>query len=243
MGAQRSHPLTIDDRRTVYADEQLRVEEFLEPLHRATQHVRIAVGVHAHVVAGGIDPFDRIDIYVRDFARVPDRQSIRERVPRVRCFGNRPLKGQLPARELADELQQLGAVLRGEFLVAGQARALDGFAEALVVDRLQQVVECIGIECLQRELVVGRNENNDGHVAAGESSQNLEAVDAWHLHVQENDIRQGLANGVDRLAAVPALATDLDVVEPLQTDLEPSPGEFLVVNDQRFQHLLYRTVC
>ena len=45
-------------------------------------------------------------------------------------------------------------------------------------------------------------------------------------------------HGLDRLAAVPALTTDIDVVELLQANLQAATREFFVVNDQGFQHLL-----
>ena len=128
----------------------------------------------------------------------------------------------------------------GQFFVASLASPLDRLPEAIVVDRFQQIVERIGVESLERELIIGGYEDHDRHVAARESLQHIEAVDSGHLYVQEDNVRRLRPNRVDCLAAVPAFSTNLYVVELLQPNLQTASRQFLIVNDQRFEHGLSR---
>lgn len=54
--------MPVDDRRTVNPYKHFGVQQFLEALHRPAQNESFAVCVHAHIVTGGIDPVDRIDV-------------------------------------------------------------------------------------------------------------------------------------------------------------------------------------
>ena len=128
-------------------------------------------------------------------------------------FGDGTLERQFATREFADEFQQLGPVTAGEFLVSRLARTLDGLAKPVVIDGLQEVVECVRFERLERKFIVGGDENDDRHIAARQSPQDLEAVDARHLHVEEHNVRRCRPHCVDGFAAVPAFTADLDVVE------------------------------
>ena len=85
-------------------------------------------------------------------------------------------------------------ILRALF-TAMPAGTFDRLPQAVVVDRFQQVVEGIRIKRPERKLVVGRDENNLGHVAARQATQYLETIHPRHLHVQEHEIRRLLANG------------------------------------------------
>ncbi len=60
--------------------------------------------------------------------------------------------------------------------------------EALVDERLQQVVEGVGVECLDRIAVEGRDENDHRHAGLRNAAQHLETVDARHLDVEEHQV-------------------------------------------------------
>ena len=54
--------------------EPSRIETFFQLMHRAAQHMRFFGGVHAHVVAGGIDPLYRSHVDTHDAMTVTDRK-------------------------------------------------------------------------------------------------------------------------------------------------------------------------
>src|SRR3546814_20000647 len=71
--------IEVDDAAPVDALETARVEPFLQVLHRLAQDERIVAGIDEHIVAGGIDLLDRVDIDAEDLAPVlEDRKSVVE---------------------------------------------------------------------------------------------------------------------------------------------------------------------
>ncbi len=62
-------------------------------------------------------------------------------------------------------------------------------------------------------------------------SSNLEAVELWHLDVEQDQIRPMLGDGLDRLEAVRALRQDLHIGVWGEAVSESYAGELLVVDD------------
>ena len=199
--------------------------------------------MHAHVVARSVYPIDGVNWHIDCLAAVANSEALGKGAPRCHGFRDSALERQLATGKFADEFQQLGPVLEGELFVARLASALDGLCKPLVVDRFQQVIQRIRFEGFQREFVVGRNENDDRHVAAGQTAQHLETVDARHLYVEKDNVGRLFTYGVDRLAAIAALAADFHVIKLLQPDLQTAPRQWFIVNDQCFQHRRSRREC
>ena len=85
--------------------------------------------------------------------------------------------------------------------------------EALVDERLQQVVERMGVEGVDRVAVEGGDEYDHRHARLRDAAQHLEAVDARHLDVEEHEVRRVGGDGLDGLAAIGALRDDLEILE------------------------------
>ena len=111
------------------------------------------------------------------------------------------------------------------------AHPVERAGKPLLVDGLQQVVERARLEGVDREAVEGRHEHDHRHAFLRHARQHVEPRQTRHLDVEEHQVRRVLVDRGERLAAVCALRDDLDVWRLLQADLEASPGELLVVDD------------
>jgi hypothetical protein len=180
----------VDDRRTVDALEIGGIEPFLELLHRRPHHVRAPLGVHAHVVAGGIHPLDRGDRQADGLASEPDRQHLRETArDAFGAAGEQFLGVELPgAGDACQQRDELFTVLDGLALRKLVAYVRHGALEPLVHQRLQQVIERMRVECLDRITVECRDEHHHRHAGLWNPAQHLEAVHARHLDVEEHQV-------------------------------------------------------
>ena len=242
MRAHRRDTLPIDYGGTVDANEYCRVEQFLEVFHRAAQHVRFAVGMHAHVVAGRVNPVDGVHVDQVSFGSIANHETLRPHlvlIARGEGFFNR----HLTAGQLTDQLQQLVAMLVGQLFDAVASGAVDGIAQSLIVDRLQQVVEGIGLEGPQCKLVVSGDEDDFRHIATGQSSQHIEAVHARHLDIQEHEVGRVFTNGRQRLTSITGIPANLDAIDICEAQFESPSRQFLVVDDQRPKHPVPRMEC
>jgi hypothetical protein len=237
MRAQLPHTRNIHDRRTMDALEPSRIELAFELAHRRAQHVRVLARVHAHVVAGGVDPEDVVHRHAQDAARVLDREPVVGRTSAGAVgVGERFVEREVrPARHRAEQPQQPPAVLVGVARRELVAHAIERDIEPRILDGLQEVVERVRFERLQCVLVVRRDEHGQRHLRRGQGLQELEAVDTRHLHVEEHDVGLMLGDREERLASVAGLADDLDVGMAREPERQTAPGEGFVVNDQRTQ--------
>ena len=71
-----------------------------------------------------------------------------------------------------------------------------------------------------------------GRSCGVQAREHAEAVEARHLHVEQDQVGLLLGDRLDRLEAVAALADDLDVRLVLQPVAHPLAGQRLVVHDQ-----------
>src|SRR5207237_1465480 len=64
--------IEVDDGRAMDTLETARVEPLFQILHGLAQDQGVVPGLDAHVIASGINPFDRVDIYPENLALVLD---------------------------------------------------------------------------------------------------------------------------------------------------------------------------
>ena len=113
--------------------------------------------------------------------------------------------------EILDEREQPPAEVARFLLLDVVPRAAERLAEAIAVERLQQIVERAHLERPERVLVVSRDEDDHAASSRRRSPLNdLEAVGAGHLDVEEDEIGLKLLDGGDGFEAVAALAEELD---------------------------------
>src|SRR2546429_181154 len=143
--------LEVHDGRPVDPDEAGRVELTLEVLHRLAQQVPGLTDVDAHVVPLRVYPVDFAHGQERHLSARLDEQSIE--VPRA--SGPRRLPGAEERRQLLGQLPQTAVA---HLLL----RALQRLSEALVGERLEEIVDGVHIEGAQRVLIEGRHEHDGG---------------------------------------------------------------------------------
>jgi hypothetical protein len=114
-------------------------------------------------------------------------------------------------------------------------RSFEREREALLSDRLQQVVHCRNLERTDRVFVVCRDENHGRHPVCPNSVNDGEAVNARHLDVEQDEVRLRVANGGDRFAAIPSLRDRLDAGVPAEEQLQPVTRQRLVVHHENLQ--------
>ncbi len=113
-----------------------------------------------------------------------------------------------------------------------RANPIEGGGKARVVHGLEQVVERVGLESVDRIAVERGHEHDHRHALLRHLRDHFEPRQARHLDVEEHEVRGFLGDGGDRFAAVGALAHDGDVGRVLQAQLEAAPRQGFVVHDQ-----------
>ena len=86
----RHHARDVDQGRAVHAREMPRIEPVLELAHGGAQHVGLAVGVDAHVVAGGIDPADAVQVHAHGAAAEGEARTFQRLTGEPFGEGRRP---------------------------------------------------------------------------------------------------------------------------------------------------------
>ena len=118
---------------------------------------------------------------------------------------------------------------------AGRAfDALDHLPEALVGERLEQVVERVNFEGAQRVLVVRGDEDDDRR--AVEQLQHFEAVELRHLDVEQEEVGIVLGDCLHRFESVRALGDDLAVLIRGQEFAQQLARRQFVVDDYGADH-------
>ena len=119
------------------------------------------------------------------------------------------------------------------------ARALDRLLQALRLDRLQQVVDRVHLERLDRVLVERGHEDDVAcQLPLDQPARHLEARQPGHLHVQEHHVGLQALDGSQRLEAVGRLPHHLDVAELAEQEAQLVARQLFVVDDDRSQRLM-----
>jgi hypothetical protein len=147
----------VDDGGAVRAPEGLRVELFFKLLHAEAQQVRAAADVELDVVVVGLDP-----VNVRGVDEDDPAAGLHHEAREVAALsgGRRSRRLFFSARVAAQE----GAKALGQsprlFHLDVRLGARERLPEPVVVERLQEVVERVHLERLERVGVVGGDEDD-----------------------------------------------------------------------------------
>src|SRR5437016_811333 len=133
--------------------------------------------------------------------------------------------------QLADELlEPLGGTgLRLDFL----ASALDGFRNARLIERLQNIIDGIHVKSLDGVVIECRRKHDmrNLHFAFDEFLQDTKAVQTGHLDVEEYEVGGMLLDEIDGVDPVAALADDVDFGKTLEQVGQFFAGGLFVVDD------------
>ena len=147
---------------------------------------------------------------------------------------------RLIAAQVLDQGQQAAPQIAALIALDLFARALQRVGEPLAVERFEQVVERADLECAQRVLIVGGDEDDQRHALAADRFDHFEAVHLRHLNIEEDEIRLVIDDGGHGFFSVAALRDDLDIAFTGQQRGKSLPREWFIVHDQRpdFLHIV-----
>ena len=103
-------------------------------------------------------------------------------------------------------------------------------ASRVLVDRLHQIVDRVGLERAQRVVAIGGDEDEQRRLDLHQPLDHRKAVEARHLDVEEDEVGLVGLDRADRLAPVRAGVDDLDVLVRLEAQLQPLDGQRLVID-------------
>src|SRR5271170_3165627 len=190
-----ANAMQVNDGGAVDANEIARIEFFHQCLQGFSYVVDAARDVEPGVVVFGFNPVNIGDGDENDTAARGDGKALR-----VIGLGARAV-------------EQREEALCGFFILAAKAaltRARERSGEAVGGKGLKQIVNGIGIECIERITIECSYKYGDRHVLDTDGFNDAKAVHFGHLHIEKDQIRLGAANGVDGGLSIAALADDTD---------------------------------
>jgi hypothetical protein len=212
--------MDVDEEGPVRAPEGFGVE-------RGEEFVEGAVVGGAFGVFGGDGDEAAFDGGENQIARIDKKHALLGTDENFRRLRRNSLGGD----ELVDEL--LEAVGGAGFGLDFAFYLLDGFKEAFFVEGLEDVVDSVDVEGLDRVVVESGGEDDVGNfeLTLGKFLEDAEAVEAGHLDVQEDEVRGVLFDEVDGVEAVFALCEEVDFGEGLKEKGKFFAGGLFVVDD------------
>ncbi len=174
-----------------------------------------------------------IDLDAEDLAAVLDVDELFVAVGTLaRCFvGGGVFLGRVGGDFVEHVLELLGLLGAAPF-AQSLAHAFDGVGELVLVDRLHQVIDRIGLESADRVFFESGDEDEQRRLDLHHSLDHAEPVETGHLDVEEDEVGLFGLDRTDRLAPVGASADHLDIFEFFEPELEALDGELFVVDDQ-----------
>ena len=113
------------------------------------------------------------------------------------------------------------------------AHFLHRLRHPLLVEGLEQVVNSVYFERLDRVLVKGGGENDlgKGDFLVEQFLDHAKAIEAGHLHVEKDQVGVVLADQVDAFEPVFALGHDVHVADIFQQEGKFVTGKLFIVHD------------
>ena len=173
VGSKLGYLIEIHDGRAMCSHEPRRIEALFNALHGLSNQVRLAVErMQLDIVVRRTDPHDVDDSHVDYAAHRSNGYPVDP--PVTGDLGSkrtgRATKGRTREAQRGNQLCQLGSHGAEPALVRLAAGACHCRPEPLVAERLYHQVECVCVECANREGIMRRDEDNDGERGQANSS-------------------------------------------------------------------------
>src|SRR5262249_6121033 len=173
-GLQLGDTIDVDDRRSVNAYELLRIELRLQSAYRVSQQIRFFPRVKPHVVSFGFEP-----VYLLGFNKKNVPVHFDDQTLQMNRFGLNFFK-----RAENSLVQSFVA-----FACDMSLRAVDSLVKALLIERLQQIIQCIYFKSADGVLIIRSHEDNRGYLLWRQRLKHPEPVDSGHLDVEKHKVR------------------------------------------------------
>ena len=109
---------------------------------------------------------------------------------------------------------------------------MESFREALLGDRLEKVIECIDLECLDGKPIVRRDEDHVRHRGGADLPHHIEPAHLRHLHIEKDHIGPLTEYERCRLVTVSRFEDGDCIGLALEQRPQARARERLVVHDQ-----------
>ena len=148
------------------------------------------------------------------------------------------------SRSAGDSVSGWAAGPAGRLRGPAAPRPLERQIEALRVHWLQEIVDGVDRERVNRVLVEGRDEDElRQRLRLHESPGDFEPVQPRHLHVEEEQVRLQFAAEAQRLHAVGRLRDDLDAAGLAEEEAQLLPRQLFIIHHERAQGVCRHAVA
>jgi hypothetical protein len=234
----------VEDGGTMDAAEPVAGEAPEERAEGAPDEVGLPAGVNADVVPGGLDAIDvahgdEAVAFPGGYRHAGRRAAWTSRARAVRLRPGRgpladraPWRGRLTFVRPGQAKERLeGGGIEGGRAGGAAASAPNGGPKALVLERLQDVVDGVDVERAEGVFVV-RGDEYDGRPALGRDPvEDLETVQPRHLDIQEDQVGVQVLDASDGVVPVGALRYHGDGPVVGEGGAHGAPGQRLIVDE------------
>src|SRR5215470_20002289 len=179
--------LKVDNGGAVNAHEFCGIELGLHFIQVSTYQVRVAIAMQPQIISLSFDPVQVVGFHKKKAAFVGNGNSFQvffltsELLQQLRQFRIRNVRSsQLQAAPGAEQ----------------------GYMKALLGKGFEQIIQGLGVKCLERVAIVGGDEDSQRHALDADGVNHLEAVHLRHLNIEEHEVGVACEDGLDRLVAV-----------------------------------------
>ncbi len=214
----------------MHALELARVEAAFQVFHGFAQDEGLVGCGEAHIVAGGVDFFDGIDVDAEDLALI---LHIDDALETVGCgLGCGDEGGDMFGIDFGEARGHALGVFAQAAFGEPRADALHGLGEAFRFHRLHQIVHRLRLERADGVIGIGGHEHEQGWFDIGKGGNHGKAIEAGHLHIEKHHVGLFGADQPDGFAAIAGAADNFHIGKGFQAQRKALHGERLVIDEQ-----------
>src|SRR5689334_22766888 len=109
---------------------------------------------------------------------------------------------------------------------------VEGFVETFAVEWFQEVIECVYLKGLERELIVSRDKDDGRHGRAFDLVNYVEAAHLGHLDIEEDEVGFLLLDGLHSSGAIVTFGEQFNVRFILEQRANALSSQWFIIDDQ-----------